>query len=216
MARMRRRKVGRWSRGQSREESCLVCGKVIKAHAQTFHLQWTMHHRMHDRQRARGEDPTLTGEALMEQRRRRAARYFKEWHAANRDRVRRNNRRNAPKYKASKNASMRRWRKNNPESAAKSRAASYRRYAEQRRQANRRRAAAEPERRRARRAAFAAVQRGEVEKKPCAVCGETRRVYAHHEDYDKPLDVVWLCARHHAERHGITGSFRSEVGHGRD
>lgn len=23
----------------------------------------------------------------------------------------------------------------------------------------------------------------------------------HHEDYDRPLDVRWLCARHHADVH---------------
>lgn len=25
---------------------------------------------------------------------------------------------------------------------------------------------------------------------------------AHHEDYSKPIDVMWLCFRHHRERHG--------------
>lgn len=30
-------------------------------------------------------------------------------------------------------------------------------------------------------------------------CGEVAQ--AHHEDYDKPLEVVWLCTQHHADRH---------------
>ena len=39
-----------------------------------------------------------------------------------------------------------------------------------------------------------------LERKPCEVCGETK-VEAHHDDYTKPLEVRWLCKRHHAEVH---------------
>ena len=41
---------------------------------------------------------------------------------------------------------------------------------------------------------------GRLEKKPCEICGELK-VEAHHEDYSKPLEVVWLCRKHHVERH---------------
>ena len=36
---------------------------------------------------------------------------------------------------------------------------------------------------------------------PCEVCGETYRIHAHHCDYAKPLDVMWLCTIHHCEWH---------------
>ena len=46
-----------------------------------------------------------------------------------------------------------------------------------------------------------AVARGKLIKGPCADCGTTERIHGHHEDYSKPLDVVWLCPRHHGDRH---------------
>jgi hypothetical protein len=38
-----------------------------------------------------------------------------------------------------------------------------------------------------------------VEKRPCEICGE--KAEAHHDDYDKPLEVRWLCFKHHREWH---------------
>lgn len=45
-----------------------------------------------------------------------------------------------------------------------------------------------------------AIKSGKITKTPCVVCGN-KRSQGHHEDYNKPLDVVWLCSRHHADRH---------------
>lgn len=45
-----------------------------------------------------------------------------------------------------------------------------------------------------------AVRDKKISKLPCEVCGEIK-VQAHHEDYSKPLDVNWLCIKHHNERH---------------
>jgi hypothetical protein len=46
-----------------------------------------------------------------------------------------------------------------------------------------------------------AIQTGKLVRQPCERCGTEENVVAHHEDYSKPLDVVWLCKRHHKERH---------------
>ena len=35
--------------------------------------------------------------------------------------------------------------------------------------------------------------------KPCEVCGTLQGVQRHHDDYEKPLEVRWLCRKHHAE-----------------
>ena len=45
-----------------------------------------------------------------------------------------------------------------------------------------------------------ALTSGAIKKLPCQVCGKEKSE-GHHEDYDKPIDVVWLCSRHHADRH---------------
>lgn len=46
-----------------------------------------------------------------------------------------------------------------------------------------------------------AVKRGLVIRQACLVCGETNKTEAHHEDYTKPLEVVWLCRKHHSYVH---------------
>lgn len=53
----------------------------------------------------------------------------------------------------------------------------------------------------ARQAVRRAVLRGKLMRQPCQVCGATDKVQAHHHDYSKPLDVEWLCPKHHGEEH---------------
>jgi hypothetical protein len=45
-----------------------------------------------------------------------------------------------------------------------------------------------------------ALKSGNLLKHPCIRCGNPKSV-AHHEDYDKPLDVMWLCQPCHKQRH---------------
>jgi hypothetical protein len=63
--------------------------------------------------------------------------------------------------------------------------------------------AAHPDRKKATNAVNNAVRDGRLSKWPaCAVpeCANPR-VVAHHPDYSKPLDVVWLCQGHHKQAH---------------
>ena len=52
--------------------------------------------------------------------------------------------------------------------------------------------------------AHLAVQRalvsGALQKQSCEVCG-SEAVDAHHDRYDEPLNVRWLCRRHHVRLH---------------
>ena len=45
-----------------------------------------------------------------------------------------------------------------------------------------------------------AIRKGLLVPSPCIRCGEKKSL-AHHEDYDKPLDVMWLCQPCHKQRH---------------
>jgi hypothetical protein len=50
-----------------------------------------------------------------------------------------------------------------------------------------------------RRVAYA-LRTGKLKRQACYVCGDDA-TEAHHEDYSKPLDVLWLCDGHHREIH---------------
>ena len=45
-----------------------------------------------------------------------------------------------------------------------------------------------------------AIRNGHLVRQPCIRCGEKKSL-AHHEDYDKPLEVMWLCNPCHKQRH---------------
>ncbi|HZX14944.1 MAG TPA: hypothetical protein VFF49_11170 [Thermodesulfobacteriota bacterium] len=42
-----------------------------------------------------------------------------------------------------------------------------------------------------------------VKPKKCSRCNRESRLSAHHEDYLKPLDVIWLCSSCHKKIHSI-------------
>ena len=73
-----------------------------------------------------------------------------------------------------------------------------------------------PEREAAYRAVRRALRAGRLAKPPkCQGCGCRTELHAHHEDYEQPLNVVWLCARCHAEHHHIRSFFGDGVTDGR-
>ena len=51
-----------------------------------------------------------------------------------------------------------------------------------------------------------AIERGDLVRGVCEVCADPK-TDGHHDDYKKPLDVRWLCRKHHSEYHAkATGS----------
>ncbi len=49
-----------------------------------------------------------------------------------------------------------------------------------------------------------AIARGALKKMPCEICGYEKAV-AHHDDYDYPLSIRWLCQAHHKQWHAKNG-----------
>ena len=53
----------------------------------------------------------------------------------------------------------------------------------------------------ARRELSRAIKKGLIKKQPCEICNSPMRVAGHHKDYNKPLEVKWLCPKHHGSLH---------------
>lgn len=58
---------------------------------------------------------------------------------------------------------------------------------------------------RAHRLVAEAIKSGDLIRQPCEVCGDDGDVEAHHADYGRPLDVQWLCPKHHKQWHRDNG-----------
>ncbi len=54
------------------------------------------------------------------------------------------------------------------------------------------------------------LRKGSILKKPCEVCGAVK-VVAHHDDYDRPLEIRWLCQAHHTQWHTKHGEGKNPV-----
>lgn len=83
------------------------------------------------------------------------------------------------------NANVRRYRKKDPEKQARIRADYVKRNAHKIE---------------ARKLANMALRRGDIVKPSgCSRCGRVEGIEMHHEDYAKPLNVIWLCPPCHAK-----------------
>jgi len=45
------------------------------------------------------------------------------------------------------------------------------------------------------------IRQGIVKRQNCKICGSDKNIEAHHDDYERPLEVLWLCRVHHDEHH---------------
>lgn len=69
---------------------------------------------------------------------------------------------------------------------------------------------ANPEKVKAGAIALYAIKTSKLVPEPCILCG-VKTVQAHHEDYNKPLKVTWLCSVHHSRLHSERRSFAKRI-----
>ncbi len=134
------------------------------------------------------------------------------WREANRVATRAKNRKEYAtserrRLQAKENA--RRWQAANPERANECRNAWRKRNAERVAAAGRDWEKRNPHKYAAHKKLRYAVRKGEVSKKPCEVCGTKKNIYAPHDDYSRPLDVRWLCRKHHMAADRVGGTRKS-------
>lgn len=84
---------------------------------------------------------------------------------------------------------MRAWREANLRTATKTNPAKERQYVQ-----------VSVDKKRAHNAVQRAIKAGNLNREPCEKCG-AKKAHAHHDDYSKPLQVRWLCAKDHAREH---------------
>ncbi|MDR1837573.1 MAG: hypothetical protein LBQ89_07945 [Treponema sp.] len=112
---------------------------------------------------------------------------------------RENYRRNAPKIREQKRIYF----EEHPEIAKEIRDRAYDKNSEKRKAYSRRYSVECPEKRYAHSLIQRLIETGEINRKPCSVCGSENRIEAHHKDYSKPLEIIWLCHKHHMEIHKL-------------
>lgn len=64
-----------------------------------------------------------------------------------------------------------------------------------------------PEKQRARWLLQKAVERGVIKKLPCEVCGN-KKTDGHHNNYSKPLVIMWVCRKCHGSIHRGTKAIK--------
>ncbi len=109
----------------------------------------------------------------------------KKYNALNREKVNSIKRAWCTKNPEKRKEILKKWNTENPEKI---------------REAGRKYRDANPEKRKAYGIVQVAINKGSLLRQLCGVCGK-EPTDAHHEDYDKPLDVLWYCKKHHKALH---------------
>jgi len=95
---------------------------------------------------------------------------------------------------------------NNKEYIDKKNKDNYRIFIKQRRDTNKLYRLNNPERIETNKLCYYAVSTSKIVKQPCIICHNTK-AEGHHFDYTRPLDVMWLCRKHHKQTHNGVNLF---------
>ena len=67
-----------------------------------------------------------------------------------------------------------------------------------------------PERKKAQEIFNREIKKGKIKRQSCVICGKPN-AYGHHPDYSKPLEVIWLCQKHHKRLHSFLKSKQKQI-----
>ena len=131
--------------------------------------------------------------------------YVSEWYKQNHDRKTETDRLWSEKNAERKAESIRLWREQNPEKVANYRRQSYLRNYQAIHKYHLLWAEQHPEKKHCHRLLNEAVSAGKITRSAfCQACGQTGvMIHGHHDDYSKPLDVIWLCSKCHRKLHNL-------------
>ena len=59
------------------------------------------------------------------------------------------------------------------------------------------------------------IEKGDIERGACEICGLLKNTHGHHDDYTKPLDVNWLCRDCHGLWHQLLNEWQRQKESGR-
>lgn len=109
---------------------------------------------------------------------------------------------NDEQYRQRRIDRVKQWRLNNPERLKKSVKKHYESNKEKIIANNRKYQEKYPKRKKVQKTVERALKLGKIQRpKRCTNCNTKKPLDAHHEDYDKPLDVIWLCRSCHKHLH---------------
>jgi len=132
--------------------------------------------------------------------------YMQKWRKNNREKTKRYKKnwekQNREKALAYKRQYMKRWRTENQEKDKESRKKYRANNKEARLKANKEYDKKNPKRKKARKRLQHLVRIGKIKKSNgCSICGSNYFIDGHHDDYNKPEIVFWLCRNCHVKLH---------------
>jgi hypothetical protein len=128
--------------------------------------------------------------------------YWRAYRAAHREQKHESDRKWYESHREQRLKDMREWYAAHPEKTREYSQSRYKAHPEYWREWSPAYREADPERTKAHSIITHAIRDGKISRQPCIKCGSPNSD-AHHPDYSKPFEVIWLCRIHHKRQHKL-------------